>query len=296
MSVGAALRRRGPPDAHRFAHPVVRQALHEPDVVCMQELWIADAAELFDGLGHTNKLRDQRGPSLRPLAAGGSGLGMASTLPVLRQEVRTFRAAPIWTDRLALKGMIYARLRVSEDPVRELDLLTTHLQASQRPGSQLVREQQLRELREAVDELGAPTRGFLLCGDLNIDGLRSSRNGEYEHLTRLFSDFVDLGAPADRATMCPVPRVNDLAFRYWADEPMQRIDYMLFRPPIDDSLVADGCEVVLDGRLPPHGGDATFASDHFGLRARLHLNGVEHATQLRGVPVLLAGAGPGPSR
>jgi endonuclease/exonuclease/phosphatase family metal-dependent hydrolase len=296
MTLGAVLRRRGPPDAHRLAHPWVRQALHEPDLVCMQELWIADAVELFDGLGHRNKLRDRRGLSLRPLAAGGSGLGLATSLPVLSQQLRTFRAASIWTDRLALKGMICARLRVSDEPVRELDVVTTHLQATQRQGSQRVREQQLRELREAVDELGAPTRAFLLCGDLNIDGLQTARNGEYERLRQLFPDFVDLGAQADRPTMCPVVRLNDLAFRYWADEPMQRLDYLLFRPPVDDSLVADGCELVLDGRLPPHGGNATFASDHFGLRARLRLNGVDHATQLKGVPVLLSGAGSGPSR
>ena len=288
MTVGTVLRRRGSADPHRFSHPMVWQALQEADVLCMQEVWLTDATKLFDALGHGHKVRDDGGWRLRPFSAGGSGLGMAAAVPVVSQELRAFHTPPVGTDRFARKGMLCARLRLSTDPVRELDIVTTHLQASQGASAQVVREQQLRELRRAVDELGAPTRAFLLCGDLNIDGLRGSRNGEYERLTRVFPDFVDLGAHADQPTMCPVPRINDLAFRFWGNEPLQRLDYMLFRPPVDDAIVAHGCEVVLDQPLPAYGGQATFASDHFGLRARLHLNG--HGA---GGAAALAGA-PGP--
>jgi endonuclease/exonuclease/phosphatase family metal-dependent hydrolase len=271
MNPLAMLRWRGVADAHRLAHPVLRQALQQADVLCMQELWLSEAVELFDGLDHPHKIRDDIAGSWRSLTMSGSGLGVASRLPLEQAEIRAFAARGWGPDRFARKGAVHARVRLAEAPGHELDVITTHVQANVSRRSQAVRARQLRELRQLVDAFGSPDRAVLLCGDLNIDGLAGSRHGEYATLVELFADFEDLGAAADQPTMCPQAALNELAHRYWAGEPLQRLDYALFRPPRGGWLVAEGCERALDDRLPPNGGRATFASDHFGLRVTLRL-------------------------
>jgi endonuclease/exonuclease/phosphatase family metal-dependent hydrolase len=273
MNVRSMLRWRGTPDAHRFVHPAVRAALRQADLLCMQEVWLSDAVELFDGLDHDHKLRDGIEGNWRTLTVSGSGLGVASRFPVTRRAIRPFETRGIGIDRFARKGMVHARVRFDDTAERALDVITTHLQSGMGRRPRRVRERQLQEVRKAVDELGGADRGVLLCGDLNIDGMRGVRRGEYATLTSLFPDFEDLGASADAPTMCPHPLHNTLAHRYWSKEPMQRLDYLLLRAPAGGWLVADGCRRLLDQPLPPDGGSATFASDHFGLRAKLRLSG-----------------------
>ena len=276
MNPVAMLRWRGVADAHRLAHPLLRQALQQADLLCMQEVWLTEAVALFDGLDHPHKIRDEIAGSWRSLTLSGSGLGLASRLPLAQAEIRPFAARGWGADRFARKGTVHARVRLADAPGRELDLITTHLQAEVGRRARAVRARQLRELRQLVDALGSADRALLLCGDLNIDGRAGSRQGEYATLVELFAGFDDLGAVADQPTMCPEAAVNELAHRYWAGEPLQRLDYLLFRPPRGSWLAAEGCERVLDDRLPPNGGRATFASDHFGLRATLRLADREH--------------------
>lgn len=271
MDVRAVLRRRGPPDAHRLTHPDVRQQLEGVDVLCMQELWIPDAVELFDSLSFEHKVRDSNDSRLVPLTMGGSGLGIATRWPIVAHEVRAFRERGWGTDRGARKGVLHVRVRVADAEDREIDIFTTHVQAGLSRQSRVRRGRQLSELREAVDDLGAPERPVLLCGDLNIDGLSASRSAEYSRLREIFGDLEDLGADDDEPTMCPDPEINPLAHRYWSAEPLQRLDYLLYRPSHPACLAVDGVERSLDQQLSPLGGPATYPSDHFGMRARFRI-------------------------
>jgi len=264
------IRGRGAPDGHRLSHPLVREQLERADVVCMQELWIAEAVELFESLDFEHKVRDSNESRLVPLTIGGSGLGIASRFPIVTHENRMFRERGWGTDRGARKGVLHARLREGEG--RELDVFTTHVQAGASRQSRRRRGRQLHELRQIVDELSAPDRPLLLCGDLNIDGLAAVRGDEYAQVVETFSDLADLGAAADEPTMCPEAAINALAHRYWSAEPLQRLDYVLFRPPSSPWLAADGVERALDDQLPPHDGPATYASDHFAVRARFRVD------------------------
>ncbi len=277
QSAVAVLRRRGPPDAHRFAHPDVRRVLEEADVVCFQEVFLTDVESFFDGLVHLHKHRDHNLSTWWPLTFGGSGLGIASRFPFLEKLSRPFRRPHVGAERFARKGMLHARVRVDGTETTagfEVDVLTTHLQAGYSLGARIVRERQLRELRHFVDEVGSAERAFVVCGDLNIDGLKPSRaQGEYAALTETLDDFHDLGADDDHATFHPHPEINALAYRFEAGGPRQRIDYVLFRPPRERHVAAKACEVVFDRPLVAGRGAQTFASDHFGLRVVLHAEG-----------------------
>jgi endonuclease/exonuclease/phosphatase family metal-dependent hydrolase len=272
MNAKAVLRRRGPPDARRLSHPQLWRELHQVDALCIQEVWLQDVVELFDRLEFDHKLRDDSHWEWRPLTVGGSGLGLASRNPLVRHEVHNYRTAGVGTDGWVRKGFLLARLRVSESPLRELDLVTTHLQSNQGPRMREVRARQLAELRRAVEEFGSAERPFLVCGDLNIDGLGPSREQEYASLRQVLSEFEDLGAGPDQPTLCPEPQLNALAHRYWSDEPVQRLDYVLFRPARDGWARVSSIERVLDEPLPGNGdGIPVWASDHFGLRVRFEL-------------------------
>jgi endonuclease/exonuclease/phosphatase family metal-dependent hydrolase len=223
--------------------------------------------ELFDRLEFPHKVRDENPWQWRPLTIAGSGLGLASRLPILWHEVRPFRTRGAGVDGLARKGMLLARMQWHE---LELDLITVHLQAAAGSAAARVRAAQLGEIRAAIEEIGSPDRPLLVCGDLNIDGVAANRGGEYSVVRTVLGELEDLGATADLPTMCPRPDLNALAHRYWSDEPVQRLDYFLLRPPLELPLAVRSVERVLDAPLPAHASKpATFASDHFALRVRL---------------------------
>ncbi len=268
QSLRSALAWRGVVDAHRLVHPDVRRNVTEPDIVCIQEVFLGDAEAFFDGLDQPHKKRDDNHATFWPLTVGGSGLGVASRFPFSSHAVRPFSRPQVGSERFARKGFIHVRVRAESG--LELDLITTHMQSGYDSKAKLVRERQLGELREAVDELGSSDRAFLVCGDFNICGLSPRRADEYASFGRILSDFVDLGAVEDTPTYHPDPAVNELAHRFESTSPKQRIDYMLFRAAKEGGPVPIRCELVLAARLEGHG-PTTFASDHFGLRVTLRL-------------------------
>jgi endonuclease/exonuclease/phosphatase family metal-dependent hydrolase len=264
----AFFRWKGAPNAHRFRHPWLRSALADEDIVCVQELFLGDAEELFEALPLAHKVRDHNRTAWWPLTIGGSGLGVASRLPILETSMRAFSRPHVGTERFARKGMLHARVQLGE---AELDVVTTHLQSGVGEGPRRVRRRHLTELRARVDELNEHGKAVVLCGDFNIDGRGPVRGAEYADLAKTLADFDDLGAQGDRTTYHPHPTLNALAHRYDAGAPEQRLDYVFFRGakrgPKVEVLDVDR---IFDRALEAHGGFAeTHASDHFGLRVKL---------------------------
>jgi endonuclease/exonuclease/phosphatase family metal-dependent hydrolase len=266
QDAGAFIRWRGVPDAHRLSHPEVLSTVHAADVLCLQEVFLSDAESFFDTLEHEHKTRDHNRNSYWPLTFGGSGLGLASRFQMVARSMRQFRGPTVGAERFARKGMLHARLRIDSDV--ELDVLTTHLQSGYGDKPRAIRAKQLLELRSFVDEVGSSDRTFIVCGDLNIDGLAGARDGEYAALRDALDCFTDLGADEDHATFHPHHEINTLAHRFENGSPPQRIDYVLFRPSHSADLEPASCELSL--RQPLSAADGvTFPSDHFGLRVTL---------------------------
>jgi endonuclease/exonuclease/phosphatase family metal-dependent hydrolase len=266
------LRWQGPPDAHRFGHPDVKSVVEAADLVCVQEVYLSDAETFFDALGFEHKTRDDNRSTLWPLTFGGSGLAVASRYPIVERWMRAFSRPHVGTERFARKGMLHVRVRVPNGHRLEIDVMTTHLQAGYDVRARSVRERQLREIRDLVDEVGSRERPFVMCGDLNIDGLSGVRHGsEYAALVATLSDFIDLGADDDLATFHPHPDINELAHRYDNKAPRQRIDYVFYRPPANGTPAAERCVLVHATPIECSINGRTYASDHFGLQASFSL-------------------------
>lgn len=270
MNVLAFLRWRGAADAHRFEHADLHREVHATDVVCFQELFLSDAEQFFDKLAHPHKRRDHNRTTLLPLTVGGSGLGVASHLPIQTELSRGFARPHVGSERFARKGMLHARIELA--PGHELDVITTHMQSGYNERAGRVRIRQLRELRELADEVGDDARPLVICGDFNVCGLQRSRAlREYEALRETLHDLVDLGADADEVTFDPHPGGNVLARRFEPNAAQQRIDYILFREPAGQWLRVADVQLAMRGPLQHKDGSATHPSDHFALRAEFDL-------------------------
>jgi endonuclease/exonuclease/phosphatase family metal-dependent hydrolase len=264
----------GPPEAHRLDHPELQTAISDHEIVCMQELWLMHANGLFARLPHLHKIRDHNRLSLWPPTALGAGLGIASRFRLTTSALHPFARPYAGLDRLARKGMLHARLALSESPLVEIDLVTTHWQAGESAAALRVRERQRRELTALVREANGAGRACFVCGDFNVDGLglRAAQDSGYRELREALDGFADLGAADDRPTFHPLR--NALARRELSPEPDQRIDYIFFRPArTGPRLEILALKVTLDEPLPASAaGPSTFASDHYALTASCRLD------------------------
>src|SRR5260221_11426265 len=109
QTLGAVLTWRGVVDPHRLEHPRVRNHVEEPDLVCMQELFLSDAEAFFDRLGHPHKARDENDTRFWPPTLAGSGLGIASRLPITSHSLRAFSRPQTNSERFARKGILHVR-------------------------------------------------------------------------------------------------------------------------------------------------------------------------------------------
>ena len=259
-------RGRGVIDSERFLHHHVSALCEAADVLCVQELWAAEAVEFFGRRSHPHKNRDDNEVSWRPLAFGGSGLGIASRHPFVSVNHRAFTPPHVGAERFARKGWLHARVTIG--PVA-LDVITTHLQSGDGMSAARVRARQLAELRALVESECSSGHAVIVCGDFNVDGHAPSPI-EREALEQATRGFVDLGAEAKLSTFDP--HNNTLAAREGKHAQPQRLDYVFFRPPTQGARV-DPVEVslALHDRLPIVA-RPLYASDHAAIRVKLHID------------------------
>jgi endonuclease/exonuclease/phosphatase family metal-dependent hydrolase len=270
-----AITARSAPVARRFHDQSVLAQCTSPHVLCVQEIFSRDAQRFFDRLGQSglsNAFRDDNRMRWRPITVRGSGLGIGSRAPLRQTRLHSFPRPHVGWDKLARKGALYTQVELDGDAL--LDLVTVHLQAGYHGAAIAVRTAQLAHLRALIDEVGAPERPFVVCGDFNIDGLAAARDSvEYRGLLAALPGFEDLGARDDFATFDPSPEANCLARVIEPSGRPQRIDYIFFRPAaragIDLRCASIGLflDSPLEGTPPPPKTDRAFASDHYGLVA-----------------------------
>jgi endonuclease/exonuclease/phosphatase family metal-dependent hydrolase len=251
------------PHDHRYEDAAVRAGCCELDILCVQEILSRAAERFFDTLDSkhfVSRIRDDNRPAL-DASMRGCGLGIAARHPLESPTIRTFPGPRVGWDRLARKGILYARVRIDEH--RAVDVANVHLQAGYDAAAQRVRFAQLGHLRDTITEMGSPERPFVVCGDFNICGLACSRDASgYAELTAALSEFVDLGAADDLPTLHPHPEGNALAYAFEPDAASQRVDYVFLRPTPDVR-----CASV--ARFFDRPIESGWASDHYGLQATL---------------------------
>lgn len=256
------------PHGARLRNQQVRSALDGPQLICIQEVMSREAEALFDVLGD-QRVRDPNGLRLRPVTMRGSGLGIAGRLPFGNRSCQIFESPRAGWDRLARKGTMHVRVNLDG---LEVDIINVHLQAGYDAQAVAIRTQQIGELARRVEQLGSDKRVFVICGDFNVCGL-GGNGAAYAQLRQTLGGFEDLGARGDLPTFDPHPERNHLAHLLEPASPCQRLDYIFLRAPRGHDLRVEVQEVsrILDQPL-----DATprpmFASDHFGLVARLEIS------------------------
>lgn len=266
QTASAFLRGRGVVDSERFLHHHVNAVCEAADVLCMQELWAAEAVEFFGRRSHPHKVRDDNELSWRPLAFGGSGLGIASRHPFVKVNRSAFTPPHVGPERFARKGWLHARVAIGRV---ELEVITTHLQSGSKPSAARVRARQLAELRALVHSECVSGHAVIVCGDLNVDGHAPSPM-EQEALELATRGFVDLGGEAKLSTFDP--RNNALAAREGTHAQPQRLDYVFFRPPTRGAGVHPlEVSLALHDRLPGIA-QPLYASDHAAIRVKLGID------------------------
>ncbi|MDB4940962.1 MAG: hypothetical protein JWP97_496 [Labilithrix sp.] len=265
------------PYPERLRDPAVLRECAAADVLCIQELLSRDAQLFFDGIGEpgagapiSSRFRDHNRPHFGTGTVRGSGLGVTSRFPFTKTLVRTFPGRRAGWDRLARKGILYAQLDVNGVLV---DLVTAHLQAGYDRACVEARQAQLADLGAFVEACSDDERPFIVCGDLNIDGLAHQRGAqEYATLATTLGGFEDLGAAADLPTFDP--EGNLLSRLFEPGSPAQRIDYIWWRPARRGAQMrCTGAARFFDRPLDATRlrGQPGWPSDHYGLCATFEI-------------------------
>jgi len=162
-------------------------------------------------------------------------------------------------DRVAM----HARYVVA--PGVELDAYATHLTDRNEQSEGLaIRVMQARELLEWVQRSSRPENPVLIGGDFNdVPG-----SDTIQALTAI--GFIDLHHAAGIAPGYTNDR-NDLDIEAAEAKPNQRIDYIFFRPGRERRFAIKTVQLFLDRPSAEPGGRWLWASDHFGVLARLEL-------------------------
>jgi endonuclease/exonuclease/phosphatase family metal-dependent hydrolase len=162
-------------------------------------------------------------------------------------------------DRVAM------HIRYAVAPGIEVDTYVTHLtDRNEQSGGVAIRLLQARELLEWVDRTNQPANPVLLGGDFNdvpeSDTIRSL----------ISSGFIDVHTAAGSEPGYTNDR-NDLGLEAPEANPNQRIDYVFFRPGRGRTFTIESVRLFLDQPSAEPGGRWLWASDHFGVLARLVL-------------------------
>ena len=169
------------PAPRRLQHDHVVTTCAAAEVFCVQELFSRDAEDFFDRVCKNPSadrsfafIRDHNRLHFRTATVRGTGLGIRSLGALQETRYHHFSRSSGW-DRLARKGLLHARVALS--PQIEMDVVTVHLQAGEDQTAALVRQAQLLDVEQFVKNVSSRERACIVCGDFNIDGLSSEREG-----------------------------------------------------------------------------------------------------------------------
>lgn len=230
----------------------------DPDVACLQEVWITDegssAGAVAEALGH-----DHRGGHRLTLDGVGFGNAIVSRWPIVGVEVLELPAPP---DANESRTCVRADI---ESPHGPLQVFSTHL--NWRFDQSAIRQEQVRAICGFIAR--SPARAYppILAGDFNAapdsDEIRmlTGRSAVPEPKLVFHDAWEVAGARGDPGFTWS----NENPFAVLDIEPERRIDYVFVGWPKDGGRghVVD-CRVVgqeaIDGMVP---------SDHLGVLATL---------------------------
>jgi endonuclease/exonuclease/phosphatase family metal-dependent hydrolase len=202
------------------------------------------------------------------------GIALMSRLPRAPQQIATLKYESqvrigssagsqqyrLPDDRVAM------HIRYVATPRVEVDAYVTHLtDRNEQSGGVAIRQHQARELVAWVQHTSRPENPVLIGGDFND----TPDSGTIRVLVG--AGFIDLHAAAGSGPGYTNDR-NDLDIEAAQASPNQRIDYLFFRPGRDRKFRLESVSLFLDQPSAEPDGRWLWASDHFGVLARLALD------------------------
>jgi endonuclease/exonuclease/phosphatase family metal-dependent hydrolase len=273
----------------------------KPDMVALSEIWDED---LFVGGDGANGIRPQSGYSswmnfpetksgavfacgLLPMpAVFHSGLTMMAALPMAAMERVHYSdcsgdcptdGSP---DCLASKGFIGATIAKAGFSIR---VYSTHTQAGNDPDAISARQNQLRQLGDAITAYRSanPSHPVFVMGDLNVIG----ETGTYNFLGDQFGNRggFDAARNAPGAYIFDQPDAsysllakNELAIHFDPASSNQRLDYVWYFPSLDGKVRVQPASVqVSKPNRPAVSADGLTSdeiSDHYPIEATFRLD------------------------
>jgi len=225
----------------------------EADIICIQETWPEQAAELGQNLGMHHEVACG-------LELGGLSFGNAilSRWPLSEPEV-----CPLPAEEGADEGRLVLRAAV-DGPRGPIQVHTTHL--NWRYDHSRLRQEQVAVLSRFVAD--GPERSYppVVCGDFNAEPV----SDEVRMMTGrtavpvpplVFHDAWDVAAPGRDGTTWS----NTNPYAVWELEPARRIDYIFSGWPKQGGLG----HAVRAGLVGVDAVDGVVPSDHYGVWADL---------------------------
>lgn len=206
-------------------------------------------------------IRDNPG---EPIA--GNELAIVSRFPVVETNSHTFKHH-YGIDGLTAKGVIHARVRVSEsDSPDFIDVFATHLQA----GHSEIRRCQILELADFIGEHADPANPVLLLGDFNVRGpLLGQQEDEYSDEYRYLMEVLN--------SLSSGHEIRDIGLHLASgtnhdsdpeEHRKKRIDYIFLSE--SDLTVSEDDVHILDFADPS--GEKPTLSDHAAVAAIINRN------------------------
>ena len=209
----------------------------KPDLLCLQEV-------VDDGL--TQKLQKLLGLT-HTVSAYKAGLLVMSRFPILEQRVL------IYQDHSPFETKDERRVILAKIKIQNQELMITNTHLTWRVEDRLIRDEQVRELLEAVEEAELPS---IICGDLNDVpdslALKQIQTAGYENLIQNYHPK-------------PITWDNQNLFiqTHKVKFPNRQIDYILMHQTTSKILKPKSCEVVFNRPNEK----LIYPSDHYGLLA-----------------------------
>lgn len=151
-------------------------------------------------VGHNKRMSKGGKTYVRKLING--GVLIASKYPILSVRIKLFGDASCGADRLADKGVLYAKI-LKEGLL--VHVFATHFQAWNDAASRAVRRTQMEMVKSFMASLAIDPENdaVLLVGDLNVDFWLNKRSGEYDEMLDLLDLHDTAAGSASRASGGP---------------------------------------------------------------------------------------------
>ncbi len=232
----------------------------EADVVTLQEAWNRKAVNaLLNAVAEKfpYSVTDQPGRFGLKLISG--GMLVLSRWPI--EKVQTIAYEDCYGfDCRAAKGALHAVINLNDST--RINVVTTHLDAGEKPKDRQVRASQLNQLRQFVDVIAQSGDPLLITGDFNINSLAVDTE---------FYELMDVLDVDDYHVQEPSTINCDLETSIFCDEPVipKRIDYIFARNRGDNLIRAETLHLK-------HATDkidqfVRYLSDHRAVMARFKL-------------------------